>query len=53
MRLKKERFEGEYAWYKIDYSKGEYIKVDDFLLSIIDFIIENEDDYYEKPYLTA
>lgn len=39
-----------YAWYKVDYSKGEYIKVDDFLSEIIDFIIENESEHYEKPY---
>lgn len=47
---KKERYEGEYAWYKVDYSKGEYTKVDDFLSSIVDFIIENEEEHYEKPY---
>lgn len=40
----------KYAWYKVDYSKGEYIKVDDFLSEIIDFIIENDEDHYEKPY---
>ena len=42
--------DGEYAWYKVDYSKGEYIKVDDFLTAIVDFIIENEEEHYEKPY---
>lgn len=40
----------EYSWYKVDYSKGEYTKVDDFLSEIIDFIIENDEDHYEKPY---
>jgi len=41
----------EYAWYKVDYSKGEYIKVDDFLTAIVDFILNNEEEHYEKPYL--
>lgn len=42
--------DGEYAWYKVDYSKGEYTKVNDFLTAIVDFIIENEEEHYEKPY---
>jgi hypothetical protein len=48
--ISKERYKGEYAWYKVDYSKGEYIKVDNFLLEIVNFIIQNDEDHYEKPY---